>query len=184
MATQYIQSAYEVLAKDIQSLGVDTVFGLISDDTALFVTALDMIGVQFHGARHENTAITMAEGYASTSGRLGIAVVGRGPATANGLHAAVYANRTGSPVLIIYGDAPVPGGHINTLGPDYKEFNSTMVLSPLVYRYSAPQVRGVPEQHWLMRLPQPNLATLQHCCCQRAYSSRNLILAMMLKNRL
>ena len=64
MATQYIQSAYEVLAKDIQSLGVDTVFGLISDDTALFVTALDMIGVQFHGARHENTAITMAEGYA------------------------------------------------------------------------------------------------------------------------
>lgn len=45
MATQYIQSAYEVLAKDIQSLGVDTIFGLISDDTALFVTALDMIGV-------------------------------------------------------------------------------------------------------------------------------------------
>ena len=129
MATQHIQSTYEVLAKDIQSLGIDTVFGLISDDTALFVTALDMIGVQFHGARHENTAITMAEGYASTSGRLGIAVVGRGPATANGMHGAVYANRTGSPVLIIYGDAPVADGHINTLGPDYKEFNSTMVLS-------------------------------------------------------
>lgn len=142
MATQYIQSTYEVLAKDIQSLGVDTVFGLISDDTALFVTALDMIGVQFHGARHENTAITMAEGYASTSGRLGIAVVGRGPATANGMHAAVYANRTGSPVLIIYGDAPVPGGHINTLGPDYKEFNSTMVLSAAgiqVFRATSPK---------------------------------------------
>ena len=142
MATQYIQSTYEVLAKDIQSLGVDTVFGLISDDTALFVTALDMIGVQFHGARHENTAITMAEGYASTSGRLGIAVVGRGPATANGMHAAVYANRTGSPVLIIYGDAPVPSGHINTLGPDYKEFNSTMVLSAAgiqVFRATSPK---------------------------------------------
>jgi len=142
MATQYIQSTYEVLAKDIQSLGVDTVFGLISDDTALFVTALDMIGVQFHGARHENTAITMAEGYASTSGRLGIAVVGRGPATANGMHPAVYANRTGSPVLIIYGDAPVPSGHINALGPDYKEFNSTMVLSAAgiqVFRATSPR---------------------------------------------
>ena len=101
-----------------------------------------MIGVQFHGARHENTAITMAEGYASTSGRLGIAVVGRGPATANGMHAAVYANRTGSPVLIIYGDAPVPGGHINTLGPDYKDFNSTMVLSAAgiqVFRATSPK---------------------------------------------
>jgi len=142
MATQYIQSAYEVLAKDIQNLGVDTVFGLISDDTALFVTALDMIGVQFHGARHENTAITMAEGYASTSGRLGIAVVGRGPATANGMHAAVYANRTGSPVLIIYGDAPIPSGHKNALGPDYKEFNSTMVLSAAgiqVFRATSPR---------------------------------------------
>ena len=142
MATQHIQSTYEVLAKDIQSLGIDTVFGLISDDTALFVTALDMIGVQFHGARHENTAITMAEGYASTSGRLGIAVVGRGPATANGMHGAVYANRTGSPVLIIYGDAPVADGHIDTLGPDYKEFNSTMVLSAAglqVFRATSPK---------------------------------------------
>ena len=142
MATQHIQSTYEVLAKDIQSLGIDTVFGLISDDTALFVTALDMIGVQFHGARHENTAITMAEGYASTSGRLGIAVIGRGPATANGMHGAVYANRTGSPVLIIYGDAPVADGHINTLGPDYKEFNSTMVLSAAglqVFRATSPK---------------------------------------------
>ena len=142
MATQHIQSTYEVLAKDIQSLGIDTVFGLISDDTALFVTALDMIGIQFHGARHENTAITMAEGYASTSGRLGIAVVGRGPATANGMHGAVYANRTGSPVLIIYGDAPVADGHINTLGPDYKEFNSTMVLSAAglqVFRATSPK---------------------------------------------
>ncbi len=126
---QLIQSAYEVLAKDIQSFGVDTVFGLISDDTALFASALDTIGVQFHGARHENSAITMAEGYASTSGRLGIAVVGRGPATANGMHGAVYASRTGSSVLIIYGDAPVSGNHLNSLGPDYKEFNSTVVLA-------------------------------------------------------
>ena len=129
METQLIQPAYKVLAGDIQSLGVDAVFGLISDDTALFVTALDEIGVQFHGARHENSAITMAEGYASTSGRLGVAVVGRGPATANGMHGAVYASRTGSPVLIIYGDAPVAGNHLNKFGPDYKEFNSTMVLA-------------------------------------------------------
>ena len=35
---------YEVLAADIKSLGVEAVFGLMSDDTALFVTALDMAG--------------------------------------------------------------------------------------------------------------------------------------------
>ena len=52
---------YEVLAADIKSLGVEAVFGLMSDDTALFVTALDMAGITFHGARHENAAISMAE---------------------------------------------------------------------------------------------------------------------------
>ena len=41
---------------------------------------------------------------------LGVAVIGRGPATANGLHAATYASRSGSRVLIIYGEAAAPTG--------------------------------------------------------------------------
>ncbi len=86
-------------------MGVEAVFGLMSDDTALFATALDTSGVRFYGARHENTAIAMADGYAYATGRLGVAVVGRGPALANGLHAAVYASRTGSSLLVIYGEA-------------------------------------------------------------------------------
>ena len=96
---------YQVLAEDIKAMGVEAVFGLMSDDTALFATALDTAGVRFYGARHENTAIAMADGYAYATGRLGVAVVGRGPALANGLHAAVYASRTGSSLLIIYGEA-------------------------------------------------------------------------------
>ena len=96
---------YQVLAEDIKAMGVEAVFGLMSDDTALFATALDTSGVRFYGARHENTAIAMADGYAYATGRLGVAVVGRGPALANGLHAAVYASRTGSSLLMIYGEA-------------------------------------------------------------------------------
>ena len=88
--------AYEALALDIKARGIEVVFGLMSDDTAHLVTMLDAVGVRFHGARHENTAVGMAEGYASASGKLGIAVLGRGPATANGLHAATYAQRSGS----------------------------------------------------------------------------------------
>ena len=84
--------------------------------------------MRFYGARHENNAIAMAEGFASATGKLGVAVIGRGPATANSLHAASYANRTGSKVLIIYGEAAVSAGTANTLGPDYKSFNATGVL--------------------------------------------------------
>ena len=118
---------YELLARDIQDWGVECVFGLMSDDTAVLATTLDAIGVRFHGARHENNAIAAAEGYAAASGRLGVALVGRGPATANGLHAATYASRTGSPVLIMYGDAPT-ASPANAMGPDYKGFNALGVL--------------------------------------------------------
>jgi len=119
---------YQVLAEDITAMGVEAAFGLMSDDTALLVTALDTAGARFYGARHENSAIAMADGYAYASGRLGVAVIGRGPALANGLHGAVYASRTGSPVLLIYGEAATVS-QPNGFGPDYKAIDGLGVLS-------------------------------------------------------
>ena len=54
---------YQLLVDDLKALGVEQVFGLMSDDTAVFATALDSSGIRFYGARHENNAIAMAEGY-------------------------------------------------------------------------------------------------------------------------
>lgn len=121
--------AYEVLAHDIKALGLDAVFGLMSDDTALLVTTLDSMGVRFYGARHENNAICMAEGYAAATGKLGIAIIGRGPAAANSLHGAGYAHRSGSRVLLVYGEASIGGGAVNSVGPDSKGFNAAGVLA-------------------------------------------------------
>ncbi len=119
---------YQLLVDDLKALGVQQVFGLMSDDTAVFATALDSSGIRFYGARHENNAIAMAEGFSYATGGLGIAVIGRGPATANGLHAATYASRAGSNVLIISGDAAVSAGAANGIGPDYKALNAAAVL--------------------------------------------------------
>ena len=127
--TERRSPTYQVLVEDIKALGVEQVFGLMSDDTAVFATALDSSGIRFYGARHENNAIAMAEGFSYATGGLGVAVIGRGPATANGLHAATYASRAGSRVLIIYGDAAVSTGGANSIGPDYKAFNSIGVLA-------------------------------------------------------
>ena len=119
---------YEALAADIKAMGIEAVFGLMSDDTALFVTTLDSMGVRFYGARHENNACSMAEGYAAATGKLGIAILGRGPATANAMHGAVYANRAGSRVLLIFGYASTGSPAPNGLGPDGKTFNAPTVL--------------------------------------------------------
>jgi acetolactate synthase I/II/III large subunit len=120
---------YQILAEDIKAMGVDTVFGLMSDDTAHFCVSLDAAGVDFIGARHENTAITMADGYAAATGRLAVVCVGRGPAMANGLHGATFASRTGNPILIIQGDVALPSGNANSQGPDYKGVNAAGVLN-------------------------------------------------------
>ncbi|HEY7116176.1 MAG TPA: thiamine pyrophosphate-binding protein [Tepidisphaeraceae bacterium] len=96
MDNSRILPVFQILAEDIHALGIRTVFGLMSDDTAVFAVTLDGLGVKFVGARHENNAIAMAEGYAYSTGELGVALIGRGPATANGLHAAVAASRMGS----------------------------------------------------------------------------------------
>ena len=119
---------YQILAEDIKAMGIDTVFGLMSDDTAHFCVSLDAAGVDFIGARHENTAITMADAYAAATGRLGVVCVGRGPAMANGLHGAGFASRTGNPVLIIQGDVAIPGASLNGQGPDYKGVDAEGVL--------------------------------------------------------
>lgn len=119
---------YQILAEDLKGLGVDSVFGLMSDDICQLVATLDAIGVRFIGARQETNAIMAAAGYAAASGKLGVALIGRGPAMANGVHGSVSASRTGMPVLIISGEAPILRGATNLLGPDLKAFPAANVL--------------------------------------------------------
>lgn len=119
---------FELLAEDVRALDVDVVFGLMSDDTATFINALGPVGIRFISCRHENMAVAMAEGYAAATGRLGVAIIGRGPASANTINAATQANRTGSRVLIIYGDEPRTALS-NAPGPDIKAFDQAAVLS-------------------------------------------------------
>jgi len=119
---------YEALAHDLRALDAP-VFGLMSDDTMLLASTLDAMGVPFHAARHENSAIAMADGWASASGEIGLALIGRGPATANSLHGAVSASRTGSKLLLMYGDAPIGVPSRNELGPDGKALNAEGILT-------------------------------------------------------
>lgn len=138
---------HEALALQIRRLGAECVFGLMSDETALLIASIDAAGVRFHSARHENNAIAMAEGYAAATGRVGIAIVGRGPGTANGLHATVYARKSGSRVLLILGAGIETPADPNGFGPDTKALDTVSVLRGAGVRHvtahdadTAPQV--------------------------------------------
>jgi acetolactate synthase-1/2/3 large subunit len=119
---------YEALALQIRQLGIECIFGLMSDETAMLIASVDAAGVRFYGARHENNAVAMAEGYATSSGKPGVALIGRGPATANGLHGIVYARKTGSRVLLILGAGTDAPPDPNGFGPDTKALDQVAVL--------------------------------------------------------
>ena len=119
---------YQVLAEDLKALGVDTVFGLMSDCICQLFSTLDAMGVRMVGARHETNAVMMAMGYAAATGKIGVALVGRGPAMANAMHGTISVAKSGMPVLIISGDAPLGRGVVNGLGPDLKAYPAATVV--------------------------------------------------------
>ena len=56
---------YQILAQDLKDLGVDTVFGLMSDDICQLFATLDAMGVRVIGVRHETQAVMAAMGHAA-----------------------------------------------------------------------------------------------------------------------
>lgn len=99
---------FEALAATLVEEGVAAAFTLTSEDTVRLTVELSRLGVPVYHTRHEAAAIGMAHGYARASGRVGVAIVGRGPAFTNALTLLVNAakDRTGTGLLVIAGDCP------------------------------------------------------------------------------
>ncbi|MBM3997799.1 MAG: thiamine pyrophosphate-binding protein, partial [Planctomycetes bacterium] len=121
-------TVYQAIASDIKGMGIYIVFGLMSDDICPLIATLDAMGIEFCSARHENNGIMMAVGYAAASRKLGVAMVGRGPAMANAMHGIMAASRSGQRVLVITGDAPASSHTANRPGPDIKHYAASAVL--------------------------------------------------------
>ena len=99
--------AHAALAEELANRGVDTVFGVLSGGIDRIVRELiDVHGVRYVSARHEQGAIGMADGYARSTGRVGVSVIGGGPGLTNAATALTEARLARSPVLAIIGDTP------------------------------------------------------------------------------
>ncbi|MDX1382664.1 MAG: thiamine pyrophosphate-binding protein, partial [Thermoanaerobaculia bacterium] len=96
----------DAVCRALCALGVDRVFGIISVHNIPIYDAIRRHGgIETVSARHEQGAAHMADGYARTTGRLGVVLTSTGPGAANavpGLYEAAYAS---SPVLMITGQA-------------------------------------------------------------------------------
>ncbi len=99
---------HEVMARALADHGVDTVFGVLGDANLYMMDSFQRVaGGKYYSFSNEAGAVLAANGYARTSGRLGVATVTHGPALTNTLTALVESVRDHTPVLLVAGDTAV-----------------------------------------------------------------------------
>ena len=96
----------EAVGAALAEQGVDTVFGLLGSGNLLVTNALAARGARFASSRHESGAVSMADGWARVSGRVGVASVHQGPGLTNTLTALAEAAKSRTPLLVLAADTP------------------------------------------------------------------------------
>lgn len=100
-------TVYELIADAVAAQDVDTVFALLGDGNMFALAALvERHGARLVNARHENAAVLMADGWARTTGRVGVCSVTCGPGLTQVTTALTGAVRNRTPLVLLAGDVP------------------------------------------------------------------------------
>ncbi len=94
----------EAVGRALVELGVEHAFGVVGSGNFEVTEALRAAGATFVAARHECAAVCMADGYARTSGRPGVASVHQGPGLTNAATGLAEAAKSRTPLLLLAGD--------------------------------------------------------------------------------
>ena len=103
---------YEAVGAALERCGVDTLFGLMGDGNLRYISTIAEKGsIRYIATRHEATAVAMADGYARSTGKVGVCTVTQGPGLTNTLTAITAARDARSGIVILAGDTPnsLPG---------------------------------------------------------------------------
>ncbi|MBE1488686.1 thiamine pyrophosphate-binding protein [Plantactinospora soyae] len=98
----------EVVGRVLAAHGVRHVFGVVGSGNFHVTNALVAAGAQLVPAAHEGGAASMADGYARTSGSVGVLSVHQGPGITNALTGITEAAKSRTPMLVLAPEATVP----------------------------------------------------------------------------
>ncbi|HEX6686711.1 MAG TPA: thiamine pyrophosphate-binding protein [Candidatus Limnocylindrales bacterium] len=99
-------NAAEVLVAQLESYGVEYVFGVCGHTNIALLDAMGRSSVRFVIARHEQAAAHAADGYARASGKPGVLLVHVGPGMMNAVTGVATAALDSVPLITIAGDVP------------------------------------------------------------------------------
>lgn len=113
---------YEAVAAAIAAEGCDTMFGVMGDANMMFWAILgSRPGFGIFPAWHEAAAVSMADGYARATGRVGVATVTNGPGLTHVSTSLIAAARHRVPLVLIAGDIAA-GDRYNIQKIDQRRF--------------------------------------------------------------
>ncbi|MGH7041657.1 MAG: thiamine pyrophosphate-binding protein [Acetobacteraceae bacterium] len=113
---------YEAIAQSLIDEGVTDFFGLMGDGNMWLWGALCRNpSVRPYNARHESMAVSMADGYTRTTGRIGVAMVTCGPGLTQCGTSLIAAYRGKTPIVVIAGEIPA-GAKNRTQSMDQRRF--------------------------------------------------------------
>lgn len=92
----------ELLVAHLKTLGIDTVFGVVSVHNLPLVEAVDR-HLRFVPVRHEATAVNAADGYGRARGSIGCALTSTGTGAGNAAGSLIEALASGTAVLHVTG---------------------------------------------------------------------------------
>jgi len=96
------------MAGELARSGCTTVFGIMGDGNMSFMIACGQAGLDVLEARHEASALGMAEGCSWSSGQVGVCTVTHGPGLTQLATSLMVASRNRSSVVIVTAETP-PG---------------------------------------------------------------------------
>ncbi|MBS0641768.1 MAG: thiamine pyrophosphate-binding protein [Proteobacteria bacterium] len=114
--------AYEAIGLSLVAEGVTDFFGLMGDGNMwLWGSLCRNPSIKAYSARHESMAVSMADGYARTTGKVGVAMVTCGPGLTQCGTSLIAAYRGRTPVVLIAGEI-MQGAKNKTQSMDQRRF--------------------------------------------------------------
>ncbi|MGI8329354.1 thiamine pyrophosphate-binding protein [Actinomadura scrupuli] len=129
-------SAAQALVHQLESYGVEYVFGTCGHTNIALLDALGRSGIHFVIGRHEQAAAHAADGYARASGRPGVVLLHVGPGMMNAVTGVATAALDSVPLIAISGDIPsyYRGRHPHQEVNLHADADQTAIYRPFVKR--------------------------------------------------
>src|SRR5271157_805582 len=155
--TQEMQSGAEVLLRALKDQSVDVIFGYPGGAVLPIYDALfQQNAIRHILVRHEQAAVHAAEGYARSTGKVGVVLVTSGPGATNAVTGLVDALMDSIPIVCLTGQVPT-----HLIGNDaFQEADTTGITRPAtkhnyLVKNAADLARVVHEAFYVARTGRP-----------------------------